>query len=283
MKDIVIPNQKELEKIKNQLAKDGSSKLHILSDFDKTLTTAFVDGKEIPSLISVLRDESYLTKDYAEKAQELFKKYHPIEINPKIPLDKKKKVMHSWWNEHFDLLIKSGLNKRDLEKVISSDNVKLREGCLEFLDLLHEYEIPLVIMSSSGLGYDAIAMYLKRHNRLYKNIHIISNSYEWDKNENAIGIKKPIIHVLNKDETSIKNYPVFKVIKDRKNVILLGDSLEDKGMVEGFGYKNLIKIGFLNNNVKQNLKYYKKVYDILILNDSGMDYINNLLKKAIKI
>ena len=46
-------------------------------------------------------------------------------------------------------------------------------------------------------------------------------------------------------------------------------------------YDNLLKIGFLNENVEENLEYYKKAYDIIILNDSSMDYVNDLLKEII--
>ena len=279
--NIVIPNPTKLEKLKKAISEGGAEKLCVLSDFDGTLTKAFVDGKSVPSLISILRDENYLTPDYAPKAKELYAKYHPIEIDPNIPLEKKKKAMREWWMTHFDLLIKSGLNKNDLRKVVESNRIKLRKGCREFLDFLQKYNIPLVIMSSSGLGDEPIAMYLEKEGKLYKNIYIISNSYKWDAAGNAIAVKQPIIHGMNKDETMIKNFPVFRVIEDRKNVLLLGNSLNDVGMVTGFDYDNLIKIGFLNENVKENLNRYKSNYDVLILNDSSMNYINNMLEEII--
>ena len=282
MENIAISNPKELEKPKESISEDGSEKLHILADFDRTLTTAFVDGKSTPSLLSILRDGNYLTPDYAEKAHALFAKYRPIETNPEISLKEKKKAMREWWTTHFNLLIKSGLNKKDLEKAIASGKIRFREGALDFIEFLHNHNIPLVIMYSSGVGGDIIEMRLKKEGKLYNNIYIVSNSYEWDEKGNAIGVKKPIIHGMNKDETAIQNFPVFNIVKDRKNVILLGDSLGDVGMIEGFDYDNLIKIGFLNENVEENLEQYRKSYDILILNDSSMDYVNELLKEIIK-
>ena len=281
--NIVISNLKKFKKLKKLISKAGAENLHILTDFDRTLTTAFVDGKSVPSLISILRDGNYLTPDYAEKAHILYAKYRPIESNPKISLEKKKKAMREWWIAHFNLLIKSGLNKKDLEKIIKFGNIRFRQGVLDFIDLLHVYNIPLVVMSSCGLGSDAVAMYFSDKNKLYDNIYIISNSYEWDENGNAIGYKEPIIHAMNKDETVIQNFPVvFETIKNRRNVILLGDSLGDIGMVKGFDYDNLIKIGFLNENLENLLEEYKKIYDVLILNDGSMDYVNILLKEIIK-
>lgn len=282
MENVIVVDTKELEKSKKLISKNGAQKFHILSDFDRTLTAAFADGKSIPSLMSILRDGNYLTPDYAQKAQALYNKYHPIEIDQKIPLEEKKKAMYEWWTIHFDLLIKSGLNKRDIERVVESGKVKFRDGFPEFVNFLKAKNIPLVIMSSSGLGGDAIKMYFEREKLLCDNIYIVSNSYKWGKDGSAVSVKKPIIHAMNKDEASVKDFPFFKKIKDRKNVLLLGDSLGDIGMITGFDYDNLIKIGFLNENVRENMKYYKHDYDAIILNDSSMDFINKLLKEIVK-
>ena len=85
------------------------------------------------------------------------------------------------------------------------------------------------------------------------------------------------IHLYN----IFQDFLVFDVVKDRKNVLLLGDNLGDVGMVEGFEYDNLIKIGFLVENVEENLESYKANYNVIILNDSSMNYINKLLKEII--
>ncbi len=277
--EIIISNPERLEKIKIEIIKDGPEKLHVLADFDNTLTKAFVDGKKVASLIAILRDGDYLTPDYREKAHALASKYAPMEKDPNLSLQKKKKAMEEWWTAHFDLLIKSGLNKKDLEKVAESSNIQFREGALEFIDFLRGKNIPVVIMSASGLG-EAIFMYLQKHGRLYDNVHIITNQYEWDKNGNATSVKKPIIHALNKDETLVKDSPsIFEKIKDRKNVLLLGDSPNDIGMVEGFDYKNLLKIGFLNENPPAGgLEEYRKNFDVILTGDASMDFVNEFVK-----
>jgi 5'-nucleotidase len=50
-------------------------------------------------------------------------------------------------------------------------------------------------------------------------------------------------------------------------------------MVEGIKYNEIIKIGFLNNNIEENLEQYKKAYDVVILNDGSMNFVNKLLKQ----
>lgn len=279
--NIVIANPKKLEELKKSISEGRAKDFFVLSDFDRTLTKAFVNGKNVPSLLSILRDGNYLTPDYAGKAHALYNKYHPIEIDPKIKKEEKKKLMHEWWMAHFDLLIESGLNKKDLEKVVDSGKAKFREGFSEFADFLNKNNIPLVIISSSGLGGDATKMYLEKAGKLHNNIHIISNSYEWDENGKAIAIRQPIIHVMNKDGSMIKFLPIFNFIKNRKNILLLGDTLDDVDMVNSLDYNNLVKVSFLNENIEQNLEHYKLNYDVVILNDGSMNYINSLLRETI--
>lgn len=276
MKIIEGKNFKEtLEKIK----KEGKEKLHILVDFDKTLTKFKVDNKKIPSVISLLRDGDYISPEYAAKAHELYAKYHPIEIDANATTEEKKKAMSSWWTEHFNLLIKSHLNKKHLEQISNSSKIKFRKGVLEFLDHLNENKIPLIIISSSGLG-DTIPMLLQKENKLYVNINIITNKYIWDEKGFAKGVKKTIIHSMNKDETILKKIPkIYEKIKDKKNVILLGDSLGDTEMITGFDYNHLLKIGFLNENIEELKEKYKKNFDLVIMNDGDFSKVNEVIKQ----
>ena len=279
MESIIISDEEDLENKKISIFQDGSNKFHVISDFDRTLTKAFVNGEKTPSIISELRKGNYLSKEYQELANELAEKYHPIEVDSNLSIKEKKKAMHEWWSKHFELLIKSGLNKSHIQKIVDSDRIKPRQKSLEFLDFLHENDIPIVILSSAGLGGDSIRMFLEKHGRLYDNIHIVSNEYEWSSDGLAIEAKKPIIHSFNKDEAMLKNYDFYDKIKDRKNVLLLGDSLGDLEMVHGFNYDTLIKVGFLNENVNENLETYKKNFDLIILNDGSMNHVNKMLKE----
>lgn len=279
-KNIIIPDQERLAETIRQIRDAGPDKFHVLADFDSTLTRARVDGHQTPSLISVLRDGNYLTTDYAGKAQALFDTYHPIERDPDVPLEEKKAKMKEWWTRHFDLLIQSGLARQDLEKIVASGKVRFRDGISEFVEYLQDKNIPLVIMSASGLGADMITMLFEQSKLKLVNVHIISNSYEWDKNGHAIGIKEPIIHVFNKDETAIQDYPVFNTIRNRKNVLLLGDSMGDLGMVEGFEADNVLKVGFLNEEADTRLTQFQEAYNVTALNDTDLSYVNALLKRC---
>lgn len=188
-------------------------------------------------------------------------------------------MMHQWWSQHFDLLIKSGLTKKDITKAMTTGNIELRDGAIKFLKILNEKSIPLIILSSSGIGDYSISTFLGHQKSLFNNITIISNKYQWDKDGRAISINQPIIHGMNKDETVISDLPIFQKIKNRKNVILLGDSLSDTDMITGFNYDKLLSIGFLNKDTDKYLDEYKKHFDVIITNDGSMDFLNNLLTK----
>lgn len=282
MKNVIISNQEKFDQLIQKFKEQGKDKLHVLADFDRTLTKGFVNGQKTPSIISILRDHNYLTEDYPEKAKALFEKYHPIEINPEIPFAEKKAKMEQWWRTHFELLIKSGINKKDIKSVVESGLLEFRESALDFIKQLKEKNIPLVILSSSGMGKDAIAMLLKKEGVLSDNIKIISNSFEYDEQGNVINIIEPIIHVMNKDETVIKEFPeVFDKVKDRKNVILMGDNIEDLKMITGFEYDNLLRVGFLNDKVEENIENYKNNFDVVITNDGEMGFVNELLNEIL--
>lgn len=275
--NVIISNADHLAAIKNAVSISGAGKLHVLSDFDRTITKAVVNGEEVPSIISVLRSEGYLTPDYPDQAKALFNHYHPIEVDPAVAVSEKKIAMHEWWSKHFQLLIASGLKKSDIENAVTSQKLQLRDGVEFFFSFLKEHSIPLVILSSSGLGVESISSYLKHQNLLTEDVHIVSNEFIWDSSGRAVGAKEPIIHVLNKDETVLDSFSFYDRIKERKNVLLLGDGPDDVEMVTGFAYDNLIKIGFLNKNIEENLTLYKEKFDAVITGDGNFGFINDLL------
>ncbi|MCC6639156.1 haloacid dehalogenase-like hydrolase, partial [Candidatus Falkowbacteria bacterium] len=228
--EILISNPTHFESVKNAIIAGGAKNLHIISDFDRTLTSTKGYEKMSGSLISILRDKKYLTPDYPARAQAYADHYKPIEYSNDIPLETKKGLMLEWWNKHLALLIECGLTKQHITDAMQESGVDLREGVLELLQLLHAKNIPIVIFSANGLGYDSIAYFLQHRNCLFNNIHIVSNRFAWDEQGKACGIIPPLIHSYNKDEHSLLSLDFYQELKHRKNVILLGDSEGDLGM-----------------------------------------------------
>ncbi len=276
MKNILIKDPKKLKQKIDLMQADGKEFLHIVSDFDRSLTKGSIKGQKVHTAIAQIREGGYLTKGYPAKAFALFDKYNPYEISETLHYKEKCAKMLEWWSTHIKLLAKSGMNKGVVDDIIKKKKVKLREGTLELLDLLHKKAIPMLILSSA-LG-DIITELLKSEERLYNNIHVVSNFFDFNKDGTIKGYKSNIIHVFNKNEFQIKKTDYYNQIKKRKNVILIGDSLGDLHMSEGIPHDEIICIGFLNYDVEKQKKAYMDAFDVVITNDASLEYVFSVIK-----
>lgn len=245
---------------------DGVEKVQILADFDGTLTKEYVDGQKTPSLISILRNEpGYLSSEYQAAAHQLSEHYKPLEHDTNIDLGARKEKMTEWWTKHKQLLIDSGIRLEHLQRLAQSEFIQWREGAVDFLALMKKLNIPVVILSASGIG-EVIPLYCKAQNVDSPNMHYIVNQFIWNEQGRAIGFHQPIIHSLNKDETAVKsNDEVFQAIKDRPNILLLGNSLGDLGMSNGYDIKNISTIGFLDQEELGRFPEFEKAFDHVIV------------------
>lgn len=275
-----ITNEKKLNNFKEKFETKKYGNIHVLADFDRTLTYGTnKNGERRPSLISVLRNGDYLSENYAERAHALYDKYHPIEVDPNISEKEKREAMYEWWKDHDELLKECGFKKEHLEDIVEDSGIRFRKGVKRFLDFLYKKEIPLVIISASGAG-EAIPMFFEKKKVNYPNIHFVVNEFRWDEEGFSLGFQEPIIYSLNKDETVLSKFPeIHEKIKDRKDVVLLGDSEGDVDMVTGFDYNNLLKIGFLSYEITEERKEkFKEVYDIILEGDGDFGFVNELFK-----
>lgn len=264
----------------SEVFQDGTEKVHVIADFDGTLTQEYYDGKRRPSIISVLRDEpEYLSPEYQIRAHQLFDHYHPFEKDTSQPLSYRKAQMEEWWRKAYELLVEFGLNKRHLEKLANNGVIEFRPGAKDFLRKMSDLGIPVVIMSASGLG-EIIKMFCHSQGVDFPNIHYAVNQFEWNEDGSVKSQKGPIIHSLNKDETTMDIFPdIHEQIRHRTNVVLLGNSLGDAHMCDGFPVGKLVKIGFLDQvdpQYSQQLVEFSKVYDF-VLNQSGYQDLNKLI------
>lgn len=278
---IYVKNPELLEKKLIAMEMGGAEKLIVVADFDRTLTKAFVGGKPMDSLVAVLRDENYLTKDYPQKAKALFAKYHPFENDQTLGLAQRSEKMEAWWREHFELLIASKLNLQDVVSVVDRNQVMPREGLEIFLKKLNEKNIPIFIVSAGGLGEESISLFLKKQGLFLDNIKIVSNSFLWDENGRAVGVRKPIIHSCNKNGSMIKNFQGNFSIEKRSNVLLLGDNLDDLTMADGLEKAQLLAVLFFNKK-EDGLEAYQNSADVVIGDDGSMNKINEMLNQILK-
>lgn len=281
MKNVIISDKRIFEEKKQRMSIDGLRNLFVVSDFDRTLTKAFYGGRKVSSLIATLRDGSYLGDEYTQKAKALFNKYHPYEIDMDISFEEKNNKMNEWWSSHNKLFVQYGLSLKIIARMVKQRKLSFREGTKMFLKSLHLSKIPLLIASASSLGM-VIDDYLIKDKVYFKNTKIITNYFRFDKKGKVVGPIDPIVTTTNKYLVINKHLSDIETRKNKnKNILLLGDNYEDEKMANGLHREDIMKIGFLNEEVDENLDDYKKVFDVVILNDGTMDFANSFLKSLI--
>ncbi|CAN8000117.1 unnamed protein product [Ixodes pacificus] len=99
---------------------------------------------------------------------------------------------------------------------------------------------------------------------------------------NIIGFKGELIHMYNKNRTSVATPEYFHNVKEKTNIVLLGDSLGDLGMLGDMESQEVVlRIGFLNNKIEERLQQYMNSFDIVLIDDQTMDVVNGILRKII--
>eukprot|EP01018_Ginkgo_biloba_P010753 Gb_30867 [translate_table: standard] len=198
-----------------------------------------------------------------------------------------------WWEKTHGLLVEGGLTYAAIRNSVANSVIDFREGMIQLFDILEKNGVPILIFSA-GLA-DIIEekghiqnnvrptveqVMRQKLNRNFKNVKVVSNRMVFDANGNLTGFRGKTIHVLNKNEHAIEMAaPIHdklgssdelddngaSVVKDRTNVLLLGDHIGDLGMSNGLNYKNRISIAFLNDNVEKWVETYKQAFDIVLL------------------
>jgi len=53
---VIVSNPESFDKIKKIFSETSKNNIHVIADFDRTLTFGGLDGKRNPSLIALIRD-----------------------------------------------------------------------------------------------------------------------------------------------------------------------------------------------------------------------------------
>jgi HAD superfamily hydrolase (TIGR01544 family) len=246
--------------------------LIVVSDFDRTLTKQFIDGQDVGASFDQVRFSGVLGADYEKRTQNLFDHYRPIELS-EIPPAEKLAAMSQWGPKAMAALVEFGMRKELLPEVINRGRMRLRDGVAEFIREVTTAGIPLYVISA-GLG-DVIEQYLEAAG-VRPNVRVIANYLRYDENNRAVGSAPLMITSQNKHAViSHHNVPCGK------NAIVLGDTLEDANAAECLEAACSIKVGFLNKDQDGLLHPYSEAYDILVLNDGGMQRATELVREIL--
>lgn len=215
-----------------------------------------------------------LGEDFQQKTNALFKHYYPIEISD-LPHDEKEVKMIEWWTKAHALMETYHLNRAHLAEMVSEkDALVMRDGTMRLLETANKHDVPFHVFSA-GI-YDVIHAYFEFCGAYQHNPHVVSNMMDFDGEGNLTGFKGNLVHTLNKNSRVIQDSGSWPRVKDRTNVLLLGDNINDVQMADGLNVTDIINVGFLNDRVER-LSQYMERYDVVLLGDPDMSFVNSLL------
>ena len=273
-------NEDVLAKKLGKMSLDGPKSLKVVTDFDFTLTKFFKkDFGRAYSCHKVLEECNLLNPAYHTKAKELHAYYYPKEVDPNLDNTTRIKYMEEWVTSAHGLFKKYELTSAVLDKAIDmavkSDSIKLREGVKDVLSFLHHNDIPVLIFSA-GIA-NILRGVLQKLGVDSKGYEVASNQLVFDVDTGKMtGFKGAVYHVFNKMGSSVPASSPFMLAKERRNLILMGDSFGDLNMKHGIDYDCVLEIGFLNDKYER-LEAYLDLYDIVCLGDPEMDVVMDIL------
>ena len=255
-----LQNEKEVLTKLDRFIQDGSERLHLVIDFDRTLTIGKSERDDDITTWQILK--RHLPNTAQNRYCELFDKYRPLEIDRKLTYSD----AVSWWENTLKLYIKHRINLKKVEKNFIS-KVSIRPGAKGLFCLCKKASVPTIILSA-GIK-DVINLWTKTFQ--IKPTLVLSTKLEVNSNGDIVDWEKDsLIHVLNKKEMG--HAELSRIREKRPNIILIGDTMEDADMVEGV--ENVLRIRICEprddervNRITFNRQTFDK-YDLMIENNT---------------
>lgn len=273
----------DVENVRNKIStfqQDSCKNLKVVADFDFTLTHCFDKDSQQKLLTSfgAVEFDSRFPDDFRNRLLDLYHHYAPIDADPNIEQETKVKLVEEWNKKASEVYRSETITKEIIKNAVSVARLKLRGGFNLFANTLSHKQVPFLILSA-GLG-DSIVCVLENTGVEQNDIKVISNFFTFDNNGLVTGTTKPLITTGSKGKrTGELHNQYFESVSERKNVILLGDRIEDLQMADAYGetYDTLLTIGFLNEKVEEEKDLYLRNYDVVLLGDPDLSWTQKLM------
>ncbi|XP_057681282.1 7-methylguanosine phosphate-specific 5'-nucleotidase-like [Corythoichthys intestinalis] len=278
---VLMRRRDKVEETLEAMREAGAARLHVISDFDMTLTRFAHNGKRVPTTHNILDSRLLVDEECGKKMRALFYTYYPIEIDPSLTVQQKLPFMVEWWTKVHHLLVEQKIQKDLLApavKEFTSITSMLRFGYKEFFSHLAHRNVPILIFSG-GVG-DVLEEVIRQHGVFHPNVHVIANYMDFDHAGVLRAFKGELIHTFNKRESALAHVARFPELQERRSLLLLGDNLGDLNVAAGVPEpRRLLTVGFLNDQVEARRESYVEAFDIVVLaQDDTMDVPNAVLK-----
>ena len=284
----------------------GASNLGVVADFDRTLTSA-----QSCSAHGVMERVAGASEEYTMTTQANTAKFFPIEIDPKLTIEEKVRVMYiymcnhsffshspltqsphphffpfqlpfmrEWYTSNHTAMVSAGITSTSITAAVQTAPIKMRPRAPQLLNLLQSSHVPLLIFSA-GLA-DVIELILSDLVRLppCTTTRVVSNRMAFSPTGLVTEFSEPLIHMFNKRQEAVP--PAEQLVAP--NQILLGDGYGDRTMCDGAAVPpiTLLKVGFLNDHVAEKLEQYKGAFDVVCVGDGGMDFVVDIVRGVVE-
>lgn len=259
----------KLERIKN----DGPSNLRVFSDFDRTLSTNWTqDGNPAPGSCSIFCEWDPIR----EKLDKWNRHYVQIEFDHSLTTEEKMPIMEEWWRKSHEEIARGKITKKDISKLIDKSQLILKYGAETFFNVLKVNKIPLIIFSAGIAQVIEMVLQKSGESQDLPDHEIIANFAKIDQNDIICDFQDPLIHSFNKTSPETRKAFKSKIDKssDRKNILVLGDSVGDANMADGLSSGEVLKIGFLNDPQPEKTEQYSEVFDIVVMTTEGNESLS---------
>lgn len=247
LKGFHYSNRNKVVKKLDRILSDGKDNLHLVLDFDRTLTTRKNKFGEDVTTWEILKQ--HLSENGQKEYQRFFETYRPLEARGEMTQEDAK----VWWESIIKLYQSEGLSLSMIEKDVNK-RMPIRRHTKTLFELCEKQKIPTVIVSA-GLK-DVIELWCSKFK--LKPTIILSTKLIFSKNGNIKGwYRKSLIHVLNKKEKGHKE--ITKIRQERPNTILIGDSMDDAAIVEG--ENNVLRILIYAPRRDDDISKFNKAFE----------------------
>ena len=235
--------------------------------------------------------------------------FHPIEIDPSIPMEEKIQHIASWWRQvqppppartrpttrglfmgvflwlrllqSSDLFVKYRITRSMVQQMAQTPLLQLRPGMRKLFLLAGKHGIPVHIFSA-GL-YDIIRLFLAREGLAeLNNIHVIANMMAFDEQGAFTGYTGKTVAALTKTSRLLEDSPLWAEAMARRNALVVGDSATDVTMVEGIPLNACLKVGLLNANGPARSEEFEAAFDVIVEGDTDAEDVFSLVEYIVQ-
>lgn len=218
---LIVADIPVVQQLLARYAMAGASQMHVVFDFDRTLTTQKPGSDDDVTSWHILR--SHLPAEGQARYDELYTMYRPLEKAETMT----EADAVTWWSSILGLFVAHNVNLRQVEEEFL-DRASIRPGARELFDLCQRQDIPTVILSAGT--YDIIDVWCRAYG--IEPSLIVSTALETDEAGTITGwAADTLVHVLNKHETDHPELNRYR--SERPYGIAIGDGMKDGDMVSG--------------------------------------------------